>query len=184
MGLLIIKSIHIIAVISWFSGLFYIGRMFVYHAEAKDKPEPENSILSKQLGIMEGKVYRIIMNPAMMISIGAGVIMIFWYGMDWFKTNHWIHAKIFLVAVLTYYHLYCKKIMLRLERGEVPMDSFKFRLFNEIPTVLMILIVELAVIKSVAFPNYILYTLLGIVPLIYMGTVAYRKKRALAEKEN
>lgn len=177
MGLLVVKSIHIIFIISWFTGLFYIGRMFVYHAEAMDKPEPEKGIIAKQLGIMQAKVYKIIMNPAMMISVTAGIIMCVMYGMAWFKINYWLHTKIVLVIVLVSYHVYCKKIMLRLAKGEVPMDSFRFRLFNEIPTILMFLIVELAVIKNLGFPNYLIYTLLILVPLIYMGTVAYRRRR-------
>ena len=120
----------------------------------------------------------------MMITWTAGILMIVFLGIEWFKSNYWLHAKLLLLIALTAYHLHAKKTMARLAKGEKPMNSFRFRLYNEVPTILLFLIVELAVLKNISFPNYLVYTMLALLPLLYLGTVQYPKKRmAAGEKE-
>lgn len=142
------KALHIIGFVSWFAGLFFLGRLFVYHKEAEEKPEHEKKILQQQLEVMQKRVYQIICNPAMMITWICGLAMIYLYGMIWFKASTWLHVKLVLVISLVIYHLYCKVIIrkqaYKLEKG----TSTGYRLFNEVPTLFLAAIVFLAVMKN------------------------------------
>ena len=174
------KVLHIVGFVAWFSGMFYLGRMFVYHVEAMDKPQPERDILIKQFNIMQWRVYKIILTPAMNITWTFGILMIVAYGWDWFTVNYWLHTKIVLLIALSAYHGYCKIIIKRLEKGERPMDSFKFRLFNEVPTMFLLSIALLAVLRNNL--NF-LYALVGILLfgfLLFWGTKMYKKIRERA----
>lgn len=178
MSILIYKTIHIIAVVSWFAGLFYLGRMFVYHREALDKPEPDRTILIDQITIMEHRVYKIIMNQAMILSWVFGILMIYQYGMEWFKLNTWLHYKILLVIGLTGYHLYCNKMISYLGKGKLPMSSMGFRLFNEVPTIFLITIVALAIFKNATNPITLFVSILAIILLLILLTLLYKKIRS------
>ncbi len=142
------KTIHFIGLISWFAGLFYLPRLFIYHVEALEKPEPEKSLMANQFGMMEKRLYNIIMNPAMILTYIGGLTMIFYYGWEWFTANIWMHWKLGFVFLLTGYHHYNKKIIRKLAIGEIPMTSTQLRFYNEIATVLLLAIVLLAVFKS------------------------------------
>ncbi len=137
---LFFKAIHIISVISWMAGLFYIWRIFVYHSET-DSVE-----VKKTLSIMAEKLYRIIINPAMMVSVLFGGIL-FYLQWNSFSNMIWIWAKIvFVVLMIGNQHManfYRKK----LDSGE-KFNSKRFRLLNEVPTILMITIVFLVIFKS------------------------------------
>jgi len=177
MLLLLLKALHIIGFTAWFAGLFYLVRMFVYHTEAYDKPQPEQDILRQQLHIMETKVYKIICNPAMILTYVCGTMMIVDYGMDWFKVNGWLHVKLMLIFFLTGYHHYCKSLIRKLETARTGFSSFQFRLFNELPSLFLIAIVLLAVFKNKL--NFI-YAIIGILIaglLMYLIARIYRKKR-------
>ena len=177
MSFLIFKTIHLVGVVSWFAGLFYLGRMFVYHRESFEHSEPKRSILMDQIALMESRVYKIIMNPAMMLSWFFGLLMIFNNGMDYFAFNTWLHFKIILVCLLTGYHLYCKKVMLGLNEGKMIMGSQAFRLFNEIPTIFLIAILALAVFKNTTNPLILLIVLVFIIILLILLTKLYKKMR-------
>ncbi len=177
MSILILKTIHIIAVVSWFAGLFYLGRMFVYHREALDKSEPAKTILTDQISVMENRVYKIIMNPAMMLSWIFGLLIVYQYGLQWFKLNNWLHFKIILVIGLTIYHMYCKKVIKYLDHGQVPMSSFQFRLFNEVPTIFLITIVALAVFKNATNPITLFVSIIAIILVLILLTLLYKKFR-------
>ena len=177
MAALIFKIIHIIGFISWFAAIFYLGRMFVYHAEALTKAEPEKSILTRQLGLMEWRVYKIIMTPAMVITWIAGLSILYFYGWEWFKGNIWMHFKLLFLLVLSGYHGYSKKLIKAFEAGKMPMTSMGARLFNEIPTVLMIIIVSLAVLKNMTNPLVLIVTILIIIALLITFTKLYKNIR-------
>jgi protoporphyrinogen IX oxidase len=151
----IFKALHLIGAVAWFAGLFYLVRMFVYHTEAYDKAEPEGAILRQQFQLMESRVYKIICNPAMMITVTFGIAML--VNHPAYLKSPWIHVKLTLVILLLGYHLYCKKIMKQLEKGRTSFSSFQFRLFNELPTLFLVAIVFLAVFKD----NLNLITLFG-----------------------
>ena len=177
MAILLFKSIHIVGFVAWFAGLFYLVRMFVYTVEARDRPQPERDILEKQFNLMQWRVYKIICNPAMMLTWTCGLVMLHLYGLEWLKSNGWMHIKLLLLALLTAYHVYCKKLIGKLEKGETPMSSFQFRLFNEVPTILLVTIVLLAVYRNGLHPVYAIGGILVFGLLMFLGARLYKKMR-------
>ncbi len=152
-------------------------RMFVYHVEAMDRPQPESGILSHQFNLMQWRVYKIICNPALIITWACGLAMLYIHGMEWFAANWWMQAKLGLLALLTAYHLYCRGIIEKLEKGKMPFTSFQFRLLNEVPTLFLVAIVLLAVYRN-AFNVW--YTLAGILVfglLMFIFAKIYKKRR-------
>ena len=146
MDFLYVKSLHIIFVVCWFAALFYMVRLFIYTAEAQKKEEPEKTILTKQLLIMQKKLWYIIGWPGM---IGT---FIFGWWMIWQNTAYlsmpWMWLKLFLVGLLFLYHLQCQMIFKKQTDGTFKWSSFKLRLFNELATVFLVGIVFLVTVKS------------------------------------
>ena len=171
------KALHIIGFVVWFAGLFYLVRMFVYHREAFDKKEPQRTILATQFNLMQWRIYRIICNPGMVITWVFGILMIAAYGMEWFSVNSWLHVKLFFVVLLTGYHHYAKSIILKLEKEEVVMSSHRFRLLNEIPSILLLAIVLLAVYKNNLNYGIALASLLAFALVIVIFTKLYKSIR-------
>lgn len=178
MTLLLLKALHIIGFVAWFAGLFYLIRILVYHTEALDLEDAERKILTKQYNIMEWRVYRIICNPAMMVTWIGGLGMIYIYGMDWFKDNTWLHVKLVLVLMLTGYHLYCKSLIKKYENGQKVLNSFQMRLFNEIPTIFLFCIVLLAVFRNAGNVMYIFGGVLIVGIILFIFAKLYKKKRS------
>ncbi len=189
--LLLLKSLHIVGFVAWFAGMFYLVRMFVYHVESNAKSEPDRSVLRAQFNLMQWRVYKIIMNPAMMITWTAGIIILVLgvtqdtvpnYLSSDVGTPGWMHAKLLLLVLLTVYHVICKRTIKKLESDTMKMDSFQLRLFNEVPTLFLVAIVFLAVLGKAGTLNY-LYWALGLLVfsgLMYMGARAYKKRREQA----
>jgi len=173
----VFKIVHIIGFVAWFAGLFYLVRMFVYHTEAYDYEEPKKGILSTQYNIMQRRVYSIICNPAMMITWTFGLLMIYSYGYEWFKVNYWLHIKIVLLILMTVYHLYCKSLIKKLETGKTSFSSTKFRLFNEVPTLFLIVITSIAVFKNATNPLILGASIIGVIVLLVVMTKVYKKIR-------
>lgn len=175
MELLHVKALHIIFVVSWFAGLFYIVRLFIYHTEALQKEEPARDVLHKQFIIMERRLTNIIMTPAMVLTIIFGGWMLY-LNPAYLKLT-WMWVKIGLVVVLIGYHHYCYKIMRNLKHEKIIMSSTKLRFFNEIATLLLIGIVFLVVVKSVenAIGGVAALVLLAIIFTIIIKW--YKKKR-------
>jgi len=185
-ALFFFKALHVVGFVSWFAGLFYLGRIFVYDEEASDKAEPERTTLKKQFNLMEWRVYHIICNPAMMITWAAGLFML---GLGLFSplvpnyltsgTPGWMHLKLLLLVLMTIYHLWNKRIIRRMEAGERPFSSWQYRLLNEMPTLFLISISYIAVYGKAGTLNY-LYLFGGIlifVGLIFFGARAYKRAR-------
>lgn len=173
----IFKIIHIIGFVAWFAGLFYLVRMFVYHTEAYDYEEPKKEILRTQFSLMEWRVYSIICNPAMMITWTFGLLMIYVYGYDWFALSYWLHFKFVLLILLTVYHLYCKSLIRKLENTKTGFSSTQFRLFNEVPTLFLIIITSIAVFKNATNPIILIASVAGIALLLVVMTKLYKKVR-------
>ena len=134
-----LKALHIIAVICWFAGLFYLPRLFVYHTMSHD------SISTDRFKIMERKLYRGIMWPSLVMTLGFGVWMIAL--VPEYLKNGWLHAKLALVVLLVVYHLMCGHYLKQL-RDDKNTHSHKFyRVFNELPVLLLVAIVILVVVK-------------------------------------
>ena len=142
------KSLHIIGFTAWFGGMFYLVRIFVYHREAIDSTSPSSAALIDQYKIMESRAYRIICNPAMVVTWICGLAMLYLYGLDWLKANGWLHTKLALVVLLSGYMGYCGTIMKKMAKDKTVMTSFQFRLFNELPTIFLLSIVLLAVYRN------------------------------------
>lgn len=140
------RAFHIVGFVCWFAGMFYLPRLFVYHAEAYEQPEPARSILKNQYQIMENRLYSIIMTPAMLLTV-AMAIGLLTTEPDVLK-QPWMHVKLACVALLLGYHHYCKRIMKKLAADECQMTGQQFRWFNEFPTVFFVIVVMLAVFKN------------------------------------
>ena len=140
---LLFKSLHLIAVISWMAGLLYLPRIFVYHVENYQKKET-----TEIFETMERKLYFYIMRPAMLISWLFGILLIYQIGFESFS-QFWLQIKIFLVIILTVYHEYLGKCLTSLREGSNSKSSRFFRIINEIPTILLILIVFIVIFKPI-----------------------------------
>ncbi len=136
-----IKAFHLIAVISWMAGMLYLPRLFVYHADAE-----KGSELSETLKIMERKLLRIIINPAMAVTWILGLTMLF-ANTTLFSSGSWMHVKLTAVVLLSAFHGYLARQRKVFLRDENKKTSKFYRQINEIPTVLMILIVILVIVK-------------------------------------
>lgn len=174
--LLYFKAIHIIGFVAWFAGLFYLVRMFVYHIEAMEMPQPEQDILKKQFNLMQWRVYKIIVNPAMMITLGCGIAMLVIN--PGYLYQGWMHVKLTLLILLLGYHIYCKKIIRSLEAGNRVMSSFQFRLFNEVPTLLLLGIVFLAVMRDSVSPISLFVGIFAFAILLFLLAKLYKSLRA------
>jgi putative membrane protein len=139
---LLFKSLHLIAVISWMAGLLYLPRIFVYHSETKS-----NDVKSV-FKIMERRLFVYIMNPAMILSWLFGLILIHSIGLQSFK-EFWLVAKILLVLLLTFYHFFLFNCLKNFSFDANEYSPKFFRIINEVPTVLLIVIIFLVIFKPI-----------------------------------
>ena len=168
---LYLKVFHIIGVIVWFAGLFYLGRLFVYHREADERPESESTTLKSQFSLMERRLYYGIAWPGLCISLVFGVALIIASGFP-----GWLHTKLVFVVVLVVYHLWCGHLRKLLLKENCSWNGIKFRLFNEIPTLLLFSIVFIVVFKDAISWNTLLFILIGLI-LVIGGAVHLRARR-------
>ena len=134
-----IKAFHIVSLVCWFAGLFYLPRLFVYHAQSED------TISKERFSVMERKLYRGIMTPAMIATFVFGIWLIA-LSPGWMSQG-WMHAKLTLVILLTGYHHVCGAQMKRFARGENKRSHVYYRWFNEIPVLILLAVVILVVVK-------------------------------------
>ncbi len=140
------KSLHIIFVISWFAGLFYIVRLFIYHSEAETKSEVEKTILQQQFRIMEKRLWQIITTPAMILTVVFGTCMLI--ANSSLLSQPWMHVKLTFVVLLLVYHFICGRMIRQLKTSSLKWNSGHLRLWNELATLFMVAIVFLAIQKS------------------------------------
>lgn len=141
-----LKALHIIFVVSWFAGLFYIVRLFIYHTEAQARPDKEREILSSQFEVMEKRLWWIITTPAMILTLLFGIWML--VEVPPYLKQGWMHIKLSFVGVLLIYHFVCQKIMLDLKAGKFNWRSGTLRIWNEVATLALVAIVFLVVYKN------------------------------------
>ncbi|GAB3181021.1 CopD family protein [Telluribacter humicola] len=141
-----VKALHIIFVVSWFAGLFYMPRLFVYHTEAQELPEQGRNVLFTQFIKMEKLLWNAIMVPAMWLTLITGATMLY-LTPDWL-TQGWMQLKLAFVGGLLVYHLYTHKLLLEIRRGHFRFSSLKLRLWNEVATIFLFSIVFLVVLKN------------------------------------
>ena len=140
---LLFKSLHLIAVISWMAGLLYLPRIFVYHVENSEKKET-----TEIFEVMEKRLYFYIMRPAMILSWLFGIILIYISGIDIFL-QLWVHIKLSLVIILTIYHEYLGICLKSLKLKTNTKSSKFFRIINEVPTIMLILIIFIVIFKPI-----------------------------------
>lgn len=169
------KSFHIIGVVVWFAGLFYLVRLFIYHAEANDEPEPAQSILKKQYELMEERLYSIITTPGMVVTV-AMAIGLLTTEPEVLKQG-WMHAKLAFVAVLLVYHFYCRRLMKKLAAGTCEWTGQQLRALNEAPTILLVSIVLLVVFKNSLPTDITVWVLVALVIAMAATIQLYAKKR-------
>ena len=146
MGFLYVKALHIIFVVTWFAGLFYIVRLFIYQTEAESKEEPAKEILQTQYKLMSKRLWYIITWPSAILATIFGLWMLF--STPSYLTFGWMHVKLSFVFALFFYHGACHKIFLQLQNDNVKYTSFKLRIWNEVATLILFAIVFLVVLKS------------------------------------
>lgn len=141
-----IKSLHLIFVITWFAGLFYIPRLFIYHIEAQDKDSTEREILSNQFKIMTKRLWFIITWPSAILATFFAIILLIlqpaWLQQDW------MHVKLAFVLLLFVYHFKCHQIFRQLQRNVFKWSSNQMRLFNEGSTLILFSVVFLVILKN------------------------------------
>ncbi|WP_443938001.1 CopD family protein [Pedobacter sp. MW01-1-1] len=169
------KAVHIVFVISWMAGLFYILSLFIYHTEANEKAEPEKSILGQQFVKMEATLWKIIATPAMIISVLAGAGMLTLnpslLEMDWM----WV--KLAFVMGLLVYHFICQNIIQKLKSNQSTWSSFQLRLWRELATVFMIAIVFVVILKNALNWVYGLIGIMGVAMIIMIAVKLYKNYR-------
>ena len=175
MTFLYLKAAHIIFVVTWFAGLFYIPRLFVYIIEAHHKTEPEKSILLAQFKVMTTRLWYGITWPSAIITLALGASIII-------NEPHWLrlgfmHIKLTLVFLLYLYHLSLHRIFKQLMRGEVKYSSQQMRIWNEVATLFLISIVFIIVLKNALSMVWGIVGLLIVTVLIVLGIRLYKKLR-------
>lgn len=169
------KAFHIIGVVVWFAGLFYLVRLFIYHVEANDEPEPAPAILKQQYTLMEKRLYSIITSPGMMVTVTMAIGMLVTQP-DLLK-QRWLHVKLAFVALLLVYHFYCRHLMKKLEAGTCGWSGQQLRALNEAPTLMLVAIVLLAVFKSSLPTNATVWVIFALVLAMLITIQLYAKKR-------
>jgi protoporphyrinogen IX oxidase len=140
------KSFHILGFVAWFAGLFYLPRLFIYHIETEERQEPIRSALKEEYSRIEKLLYKLIMMPAMIFTIVMAIGIVSTEP-DVLREN-WLHAKLLFVLLLVGFHFYCGRIISELETGTCSIDSLQMRRINEIPTILLGLVILLAIFKN------------------------------------
>ena len=136
--MLLYKTLHIIFMVTWFAGLFYLPRLYVYHAQADDQ------ISKDRFKIMERKLFWGIMTPGAVLTVLFGVLLIEYHGM-----SYWLKMKILLVFVLALYHVWCGVLLERFKTDNNSHSHVWYRIFNEVPVIFLVLIVALVVYKPI-----------------------------------
>lgn len=172
-----IKSLHLIFVITWFAGLFYIVRLFVYQIEAFHKPSPDKEILGDQFKIMAKRLWYIISWPSMVLAIGFAIWLVVLR--PFYLTDAWMQVKLGFVVLLVIYHVKCHIIFKQLQKDVVKHSSNFMRMFNEGATLLLFAIVFLVVLKNAV--NWI-YGVIGIILFGVLLMLGYKFYKRLREK--
>jgi len=175
MDFLYVKALHIIFVVTWFAGLFYIPRLFIYHVEAENKPEPAKEILQTQYKLMSKRLWYIITWPSAVLASFFAIWLL--VKNPYYLTEPWMHVKLAFVLALYFYHYYCQVIYGQLQRDIIKYSAFKLRIWNEVATIILFAVVFLVTLKSAI--NWI-WGVVGIIlfgVLLMLGIRLYKKIR-------
>ncbi|MBV6484982.1 MAG: hypothetical protein KFKLKKLM_01527 [Flavobacteriales bacterium] len=171
-----LKALHIIFIVTWFAGLFYIVRLFIYHVEAEDEDENAKAILQKQYKIMSKRLWYGITWPSAILTL-VFAIWLLSTNFGHYLSQPWMHIKLTFVVALYLYHFACHRIFTQLQKNEIKYSSFKLRIWNEVATVLLFAIVFLVVLKNEIGWFWGIVGLLLFSILLMMGIKWYKKIR-------
>ena len=182
MDYLTVKSLHIIFIVTWFAGLFYQPRLFIYQTEALLKAEPDRSILHKNLSLMSKRLWFIITWPSAIITLILRIYILYLQP-SWLKLPY-MHVKLLFVFLLYLYHLSLHYIYQKLQKGIIKYSSTQLRIWNEVATIILIAVVFLIVKKDQISWIWGTLGILGVAVLLMIAIKLYKKLRERNEKNN
>ncbi len=174
------KAMHVVGFVSWFAGLFYIVRLFIYHVEGNARPEPERGILHAQYMVMERRLWRAITVPAMVITLLFGARLAMLYAAPFPTFPVWLAVKLLLVGLLVVYHFLCGQMRQQLADGSCKWSSAGLRQWNEVATLLLVAIVMIAVFKTLFSALWGTLALVGLGIVLAVAVRLMRKRWASA----
>lgn len=175
------KAFHIIGIVVWFAGLFYLVRLFIYHVEANQEPEPARTILKNQYQIMEKRLYNIITTPGMLVTVAMAIGLL--STEPEVLQQGWLHFKLLGVALLLGYHHYCARLMKKLAVDECRWTSQQLRALNEAPTIMLVVIVMLAVFKNNLPTDLTAWLIFALIIFMAVTIQLYARKRRLDKEK-
>ena len=173
------KTLHIVGGVVWFAGLFYLVRLFIYHVEAEEEESPVREAFKAQYAVMERRLANIITTPGLILTVtmAAGLLIT---QPSWLQQG-WMHAKLGFVGLLVAYHLFCYRLMGQLQSGVCQWSGRQLRALNELPTLLLVLVVMLVVFKTQFPTGAATWLTVGLV-IFMAGTIQfYARWRRLRE---
>jgi putative membrane protein len=171
------KTLHIVGVVVWFAGLFYLVRLFIYHREASELQPPLRQAFEDQYALMERRLANIITTPGMVVAVvcAAGLLSV---NPGWLQQG-WMHAKLAFVLALLAYHAFCYRLMGRLGRGDCQWTGRQLRALNELPTLLLVIVVMLVVFKNQFPTGAATWFIVGLVVFMAASIQLYARWRRL-----
>ncbi len=171
----ILKALHIIFIVTWFAGLFYIIRLFIYFAEAGLEVEPKKEILQSQYKTMSMRLWYIITWPSAIITLVLATLLLSSEVGRVFLKQPWMHVKLSFILLLYIYHGYSHVLYRRLQTGRLTWTSKKLRMWNELPTLILFSVVFLVVLKSAVNWIFGVLGLVGLMIFLMSGIKFYRR---------
>ncbi|MEY4359473.1 MAG: protoporphyrinogen oxidase HemJ [Cyanobacteriota bacterium] len=176
------KTLHIVGVVVWFAGLFYLVRLFIYHREAEELEPALRQAFQAQYGLMEKRLANIITTPGMVVAVSMAVGLLV-SNPAWLHQG-WMHAKLAFVAGLIAYHAFCYRLMGQLHQGNCNWSPKQLRALNELPTLLLVIVVMLVVFKNQFPTGAATWFIVGLVVFMAASIQFYARWRRLrAERE-
>jgi putative membrane protein len=176
------KTLHIVGVVVWFAGLFYLVRLFIYHREAEELEPALRQAFQAQYALMERRLANIITTPGLIVTVAmaAGLLIA---QPAWLQQG-WMHAKLGFVAALLAYHVFCYRLMGQLQAGTCAWSPKQLRALNELPTLLLVIVVMLVVFKTQFPTGAATWFIVGLVVFMAASIQFYARWRRLrAERE-
>jgi putative membrane protein len=176
------KTLHIVGVVVWFAGLFYLVRLFIYHREAEELEPSLRQAFQQQYALMERRLANIITTPGMVVAVvcAAGLLSV---NPAWLQQG-WMHAKLAFVAALLVYHWFCYRLMGQLQQGQCHWSGRQLRALNELPTLLLVIVVMLVVFKNQFPTGAATWFIVGLVVFMAASIQFYARWRRLrAERQ-
>jgi protoporphyrinogen IX oxidase len=171
------KALHIVGVVVWFAGLFYLVRLFIYHREAEELEEPLRQAFQEQYGLMERRLANIITTPGMAVAVAMALGLLS-VQPGWLKEG-WMHSKLAIVALLLVYHAFCYRLMGQLREGTCRWSAKQLRALNELPTLLLVAAVMLVVFKNQFPTGWATWFLVALVVAMVASIQFYARWRRL-----